>query len=365
VRSDFVKSLFLGVVIVVLTTSIAAQSNDIQYPKNIVLVIADGMGLAHVGVFSEYSKSFATLQRFPVVGIQKTHSASHLVTDSGAAATAMACGEKTYNSAIGMGADTTRCKNLFEYASDAGKATGIVVTSSLVHATPGAFVGHQPFRGFREAIASDFLDSGLDYIVGGGLVYFTNRFTDDRDLRQEMEASGYAVYDYGHMSFKNFLKKDDDKVVYFTSHLEPERRNEGRDYLSKATAHGMRKLREQGPDGFFMMVEASQVDFAGHDNDKNYLIAELRDFGELLDEVFAFAQEDGNTLVIVTADHSTGGLSIESGKPGKGRVRFSFETSRHTADMVPVFAYGPAAEIFGGVYENTQIFQKIREVGGF
>ena len=345
----------------------AAQISDRQYPKNIVFIVGDGMGLAHIGLFSEYSESFRTLIRFPVVGLQKTHSATHLVTDSGAAATAMACGEKTYNSAIGMSADTTRCKNLFEYAEEAGKSTGLVVTSSLVHATPGAFVAHQPFRGFREAIATDFLGSGLDYIVGGGLVYFTNRFTDEKDLRKDFEGLGYHVYDYKHMSFKRFLKKDEskEKVIYFTSHLEPDTRAQGRDYLPKAVAHGLQKLKEQNENGFLMMVEASQIDFAGHDNDKNYLITELRDFGELVDEVFAFAREDGNTLVIITGDHSTGGVSIESGKPGKNRVKFSFDTSRHTGDLVPVFAFGPGAELFGGVYDNTRIFYKIREVGGF
>lgn len=323
------------------------------------------MGLAHFGLFSEYSRSFETLKKFPVVGIQKTHSATHLVTDSGAAATAMACGQKTYNSGIGMAADTTACKNLFEYAREAGKRTGLVVTSSLVHATPGAFTGHQAFRGFREAIAADFLEADLDYVVGGGLVYFTNRFTDDRNLREELEMDGYAVYDYGQMSFKSFAKRDDDKAIYFTSHLEPGTRVEGRDYLPKATAHGMRKLKSIGPDGFLLIVEASQIDYAGHDNDRNYLISELRDFGEVLDEVYAFAEEDGNTLVIVTADHSTGGLYIKSGKPGKNRVQFAFETTRHTADLVPVFAYGPGASLFNGMYDNTRIFYKIKEAGRF
>ena len=346
------------------STALHAQS-DIQYPKNIVLIIGDGMGLAHIGMYSHVVKHPLAVERMPVIGLQKTHSASHLITDSGAAATAMACGVKTYNSAIGMRADTTPCTNLFELANAAGLGTGLVVTSSLVHATPGAFVSHQQFRGFREAIATDYVDAHLDYVVGGGLMYFTNRFTDDRNIRHELEEAGYNVFDYNEMSFKNFSKRQGDKMMYFTSHLEPDRRVQGRTYFPKAVHHGMQWLGDHHTGGYFMMVEASQIDYAGHDNDKHYLLGEMRDFEEMLTLALDLAESDGQTLVIVTADHSTGGLQIEEGKPGKANVKFGFETTRHTADMVPVYAFGPGAELFHGMYDNTDIFRKIVELGRY
>ena len=342
----------------------AVPVEDVEYPKNVILIIGDGMGLAHVGLSMHTANKPLVLEQFPVVGLQKTHSFTHVITDSGASATALSCGEKTYNSAIGMKRDTTPCTNLMELAHTAGKRTGIVVTSSLVHATPGAFVAHQKFRGFREAIASDYLTSNVDYVVGGGLMYFIDRFTDDRNLWDELEAKGYLVADHEHMSFKHFMKLVPEKIVYFTSLMEPQKRQDGRIYLPQAVEHRMDVLEEIGDQGFFMMVEGSQIDFAGHENDRNYLLAEMRDFNEMLAKVIAFAERDGETLVVVTSDHSTGGLSIDGGKPGKV-VKSSFKTSKHTADMVPVYAFGPGAELFSGIYDNTEIFHKIRTLGRF
>jgi len=356
--------LLLGL-LPVQTMSTDATIADVEYPKNVILIIGDGMGLAHVGLAMRASKRPLVLEKFPIIGLQKTHSLTHIITDSGASATAMACGEKTYNSSIGMKRDTTPCANLMELAHLAGKKTGIVVTSSLVHATPAAFVAHQTFRGFRESIASDYLLSDIDYVVGGGLTYFIDRFTDDRNLWDELEAKGYVVADAEHMSFKHFLKIVPDKIVYFTSLLEPQRRKDGRIYFPEAVEHGMHVLNETGDDGFFMMVEGSQIDYAGHENNRNYLLAEMRDFNEMLAKVMEFAERDGETLVIVTSDHSTGGLSIDGGKPGKTAVKSSFKTSRHTADMVPVYAFGPGAELFSGIFDNTEIFHKIRTVGRF
>jgi alkaline phosphatase len=346
-------------------TSVDPTAVEVKYPRNVILVIGDGMGLAHIGLMMHTSKAPLVIEQFPIVGLQKTSSYTHLITDSGAAATAMACGEKTYNSAIGMAKDTTPCANLIELAHLAGKKTGIVVTSSLVHATPAAFVAHQKFRGFREAIAIDYLSSNVDYAVGGGLMYFTNRFTDDRNLWRELEAKGYLVSDFDHMSFKHFLRLAPEKVIYFTAHMEPDKRQDGRVYFTKAVTHGLEVLKKNGDDGFFMMVEGSQIDYAGHENNRNYLLAEMRDFDEMLAGVIAFAEEDGETLVIVTADNSTGGLAIDGGKPGKGSIKSSFTTTRHTADMVPVYAYGPGAELFSGIYDNTEIFHKIRTLGRY
>ncbi len=344
-------------------TAIASHEPG-QAPRNIILIVADGMGLAHIGLAMHSNKNALTLERFPVLGLQKTHSASHLITDSGAAATALSCGLKTYNSAIGMGPDTLPCTNLMELAGIAGKKRGLVVTSSLAHATPGAFVAHQEFRGFREAIAADLVSADLDYVVGGGMMYFNQRFVDDRNLLEELEDNGYFVGDYNNLSFKAFTKKSYQKAIYFTANIEPDSRIEGRSYFPKAVSHGLEFLNRQSENGFFMFVEASQIDFAAHNNDKAYLVAEMKDFDQMLAEVLLFAETNQETLVIVTADHSTGGLSLMHGKVNGG-VKGEFGTTRHTADMVPVFAVGPGAERFSGVYENTEIFDKIRDLGAF
>lgn len=339
-------------------------AQPVEYPRNIILLIGDGMGLAHVAAAMHDATEPLVLESFPVIGLQKTHSASHVITDSGAGATAMACGLKTYNSAIGMDRDTVPGRNLMEYAQDQGKSTGIVVTSSLVNATPAAFVAHQVYRGFQEAIAADYMKLDLDYIVGGGMVYFTNRFSDERNLWQEFKQRGYLVSSFSKQSFKKFSTHMPEKAVYFTAHDTPLPYFQGRDYLPQAAEHGIRVLN-QNSNGFFLMIEGSQIDHAGHAKNLGYLLSEMRDFNETLKAVMEFAEQDGETLVVVTSDHATGGLVIENGKPGKSRVRASFSTKHHTADMVPVYAYGPGAEIFSGIYENTDIFQKIRLVGRF
>ncbi|MDX1477398.1 MAG: alkaline phosphatase [Saprospiraceae bacterium] len=345
--------------------SVESPQKVVERPKNIVLIIGDGMGLAHVAAAIHDATEPLLIEDFPVVGLQKTHSASHLVTDSGAGATAMSCGVKTYNSGIGMSIDTLPVKNLMEYAEEGGKSTGIIVTSSLVNATPAAFVAHQMYRGFQEAIAADYLELDLDYVVGGGLVYFSQRYSDDRDLLKELKGRGYLVGAYHHESFKKFSSRDSDKAYYFTAHDIPLPHFQGRDYLPLAATHGLNLLDRREDNGFFLMIEASQIDHASHAQNLGYLLSEMRDLNETLAAVMAFARGDGETLVIVTADHATGGLYIQNGKPGKGKVRAAFTTKHHTADMVPVYAYGPGAEFFSGIYDNTEIFQKIRQVGGF
>ena len=356
----------IGCIIMLLPLGVTAHDDPAgSKPKNIVLIVADGMGLAHIGLVMHSSKEKIVLERFPIVGLQKTHSASHLITDSGAAATALSCGVKTYNSSIGMNADTVPCTNLMELAALAGLKRGLVVTSSLAHATPGAFVAHQEFRGFREAIAADFVKADLDYVVGGGMMYFNQRFVDDRNLLEELEDNGYYVSGYNSMSFKSFAKKTYQKGIYFTANIEPDTRLEGRSYFPKAVARGLEFLNDIGENGFFLFVEASQIDFAAHNNDRAYLVAELKDFDKMLAEVVAFTEDHPETLVIVTADHSTGGFSLDPGKAESVNPKGEFGTTRHTADLVPVFAMGPGAELFSGLYENTEIFMKIRSLGVF
>ena len=322
------------------------------------------MGLAHVAVAMHDAVEPLVIEEFPVIGLQKTHSASHVVTDSGAGATAMSCGVKTYNSGIGMTRDTLPAKNLMEYAEERGKSTGVIVTSSLVNATPAAFVAHQMYRGFQEAIAADYLDLDLDYVVGGGLVYFTQRYSDERNLSRELVARGYDVSAYNSESFKKFSARLPQKAVYFTAHDIPLPHFQGRDYLPLAATHGMQVLSQNSEKGFFLMIEASQIDHASHANNLGYLLSEMRDLNETLAAVMSFARANRETLVIVTADHATGGLSAQETRPARGKVRAGFSTKHHTSDMVPVYAFGPGAEFFAGIYD-TEIFQKIRQVGGF
>ncbi|MFM9950702.1 MAG: alkaline phosphatase [Saprospiraceae bacterium] len=334
-------------------------------PLNVILMIGDGMGLTQItaGLYRNGNK--LNLERFPVVGLHKSHSSSDLVTDSAAGATAFSCGIKTYNGAIGVDRDTAPVATILEEAEGRGLATGLVATSSITHATPASFIAHVRSRDQYEDIAADFMKTEIDLFIGGGRQYFERRKTDDRNLWQELEARNYQV--------SALAKEDLDKVVldfsknfaFFTAEGEPVPAASGRDYLPLASrlAPVFLNQRSKGK-GFFLMIEGSQIDWGGHANDSQYIIDEMIDFDKAIGAVLDFAAEDGNTLVIVTADHEAGGYAIMLGSSMDSIVP-GFTTKGHTATMIPVFAYGPGAELFGGMYENTAIYRKMRAALNF
>lgn len=329
-------------------------------PKNVILMIGDGMGLGQISAGLYSNNNRLNLEQFPVVGFHKSHSATDLITDSAAGATAFACGVKTYNNAIGLTTDSLPCYTLLEEAEDRGLATGMVVTSQITNATPAAFIAHQPLRVMNENIAADFLETDIDIFVGGGLSYFVNRSFDDRNLRKELEEKGYLVYDYTQGSIHRVRMDLGKKFAFFTAENLPSGVNLGRNYLPYASQIAAQFLTQKSDEGFFLMVEGSQIDWAAHSNDADWMIKEMLDFDRAIGQILAFAKKRGDTLVIVTADHETGGVAIDE-KSKMNRLRLDFTTNHHTAAMIPVFAYGPGARRFSGIYDNTQIYYKIKE----
>ena len=332
-------------------------------PPNVVLLIGDGMGLAQISaVYIDRPADFV-FDRFPVIGLQKTSSADNLVTDSAAAATAMATGVKTYNSAVGLGPDSARLTNLVELAAANDYATGLVATSSLTHATPAAFAAHARLRGMVEGIAADLSTSSLDLLIGGGQRAFERRY-DGRNLLDTLRVRGFRVYPTGSRPLRKLDPTTDERLAYFTADQEPVSVREGRRYLPTAATLAMQRLAARRRAGYFLLVEGSQIDWAGHQNDGPTLLAELHDFQRTVARVLDLARKQGNTLVIVTADHETGGLGIGE-QSRMGAPRLAFSSKKHTGTVVPVFAAGPGAERFAGIYENTAIFDKLVEVLGW
>jgi len=326
-------------------------------------MIGDGMGLSQISA-ALYSENKIALERFPVIGFQKTQSADNLTTDSAAAATAMACGKKTLNNAIGLDEQGQPCKTILEEAEENGLATGLVSTSSIVHATPASFIAHQKSRIFYEEIAADFLLSKIDLFIGGGKQFFDRRESDNRNLTKELIAQGASVYDYFNHDLTKTTAFANKRFVFFTADNNPLPAFHGRDYLPYATRKSLEFLSKRSEKGFFLMVEGAQIDWSCHANQTTPLLKELKDFDNAILQAYAFAKKDGQTLLIVTADHETGGLAINPGSQMK-KLELKFTTNGHTAAMVPVFAYGPGAEQFNGIYENTEIFYKMREALGF
>lgn len=331
-----------------------------QVVKNIIFLVGDGMGTSQVYSGLVANKGESYLKTMPVSGFSKTNSSDRFITDSAAGATAFASGVKTYNGAIGVDENEVPKKTILEMAEEKGMATGLISSCAITHATPAAFIAHQQNRGMQEEIAADFLKTEIDVFIGGGRKYFNQR-EDERDLLVELEAKGYDVVTT--MDSLRFSKGQNVAALVEEDHPAPAMLGRG-DMLIDASDFALDRLKNN-KNGFFLMVEGSQIDWGGHDNNVPYIVTEMLDFDRTLGEILKFAAKDGETLVVVTADHETGGFSVNGGSLETGIVEGKFTTGGHTAVMVPVFAYGPKAELFSGIMENTDIFFKFKEAWGW
>jgi alkaline phosphatase len=322
--------------------------------KNVILFIGDGMGIPAVYAAMSASPVPLNFERFPVTGFQKTYSANAYITDSGAAGTAIASGTKTKNGAIGVDEFGIPVASVRAVAEENGLATGVVATSSVTHATPASFIAHQSSRGSYEDIASDFLKTDVDVFIGGGYDHFANR-SDKHNLIDSLKAKGYDIA----TDLAMVLKSGSGKLAGLTYPGQPPYRLKGRgDMLPASTAKTI-DILSRNKKGFFLMVEGSQIDWAGHANSADTLIDETLDLDKAIGVALNFAEKDGHTLVVVTADHETGGVTITGGDMKTRSVKLSFSTKDHTAVVVPVFAFGPGAENFTGIYDNTELPKKI------
>jgi len=321
-------------------------------PKNVILLIGDGMGTSQIYGGMIANHNVLALERFKHIGFIKTYSFDNIITDSGAGATAFSIGQKAYNNAIGVSADTMAHETVLESAAKAGKATGLIATSSITHATPASFVAHVPHREMHDDIAWEIVNSPLQLFIGGGRQYFNKR-EDGRDLIAEAQQRGFFMVD--NEKAMNELPAQVRFGALLWDDAAPKKTDGRDDILPRATTFALDRLA-QNEKGFFLMVEGSQIDWGGHANDADYIVQEMIDFDKAVAMALDFAEKDGETLVIVTADHETGGFALNGGDFKAGTVKGAFTTKKHTAVMVPVFAFGPGAEYFMGIQENTDLY---------
>lgn len=348
-------TLFLLIILTCLLSTSCSNSksnNTTNKPQNIILLIGDGMSIPQICASMLTQESPTSFEQFPVTGLVKTHSKSHRITDSAAGGTAIATGHKTNNGMIGMNADSIAVPSMLEIFSDRGMKTGVIATSYITHATPASFVAKNINRNNYEEIAADFANSDkVDLLIGGGRNHFNKR-KDNVNLIEKMQSDGWNYYD-------TLINVDTsaNKIIILADndHLPPYsiRGN----FLPEATSLALRNLKNEN--GFFLMVEGSQIDFACHDKDSTYLINEMNDFNNTINVVLEFAEENPNTLVIVTADHETGGLTIIDPDENYTKTNLHFSNGSHTPLLVPIFAFGPKANRFTGIMDNTDIFKKI------
>ncbi len=338
-------------------------SKNVKEPKvkNIIFMIGDGMGLSQVTAGMFMNGNQLELERCTSIGIQKPYAADDLITDSAAGATAFSIGRKTNNGYLGLDALGVSHTTIMEDLSKRGMATGLIVTSTIVHATPAAYFAHQKDRDNYEDIAMDLVNSDFNLFIGGGKKYFDRRTKDTLNLITQLKSRDYYVTDYFANDLNEMIFPKVKKFCYFTADGDPLPVSMGRTYLPIATMKGIQFLNELSNKGFFLMVEGSQIDWGGHENDANYIITEVLDFDKAIKAAFDFAEKDQHTLVVITADHETGGFAINSGKKF-GDLKTGFTTKKHSADLIPVYAFGPGAEQFSGIYENTEIYFKMKKL---
>jgi alkaline phosphatase len=325
-----------------------------QLPDNIILMIGDGMGLSQIQAGLTANFGSLNLLEFKSIGLVMTQSSSDYVTDSGAGATAMASGVKTYNGAIGVDSDSVPVKTILEYAEEKGLSTGLISTSALTHATPASFIAHNIDRNNYEGIALDFLKTDVDVLIGGGRDNFIKR-TDKKNLISEFKDKDYQVT----FSMDTARRITGGKLVALTAPSHNPGIIEGRDDMLPVAVTTALKILSKNRKGFFLMVEGSQIDWGGHANNTGFVAMEVIDFDKAIGHVLTFAKNHGNTLVIVTADHETGGMAISNGSFAEGKVAALFATTNHTGLMVPILTYGPGAELFTGFQQNTDLFKKM------
>ncbi len=355
-------SLIALVVMGMLSSCVSKKEETPEPPKavNVIYMIGDGMALPQVYAAMLASREEMTFSQFPYIGVVDTHSASNDITDSAAGGTALASDHKTKNAMIGMNPDTVPVMTVFDALGELGKETGIVVTSYVTHATPAAFYAEVPHRKQYEEIAVQMAENPyLNLIIGGGMRYFNER-TDSLNLVERMENElGWKVYDtladidvtckkYAVMADKNHM---------------PHAAERG-DFLPRAVKTALKTL-DGAENGFFLMVEGSQIDMACHAHDSTWMMDEMMDFDYAVKVALDYAKEKGNTLVVVTADHETGGLTLPDPQGHYTNVTFNYSTGSHTCLPVMVYAYGPGAEQFTGWMQNNELKAKIMNACGY
>ena len=330
-----------------------------ERPKNIILMIGDGMSLSIMYTAWVANHGHLNIDNCRYVGLSKTYSANKLITDSGAGATAFATGYKTNNHSVGVDAAGHAHPSILEIAKGHNLSTGLIATCNILDATPSAFIAKTNDRDKWDEIAQQYTSSNVDFVFGGGRKFFKNG-KDGKDLTKELAHKGYHLP----ITMQELQKVKEGKVFALMTDDNLPAPAERGDELSGAAMKAI-ELLSQNENGFFLMIEGSMIDDRAHENNLELVIDETLDFDHAIGDVLKWASDNGETLVIITADHETGGLTLLDGDISSGRVECSFSTEGHSGVMVPVYSFGPGAENYSGIFENTDLYNKMIRAYGF
>ena len=322
--------------------------------KNVIFLIGDGMGLSQI-VAAMFANKNLTLMGLKNIGLQQNNALDAFTTDSAAGGSALATGEVHANRHISARVDGTAYPSLSDFFYDRGRAVGVVMLGDIADATPTAFFGHSVERDNSDELTAWLLKGRLDLLCGSGIRKFTHR-DDGIDLVGELSKQ----YDF--VRSVDELNAAKGKVICIDEEMDEAAEEKNLTLLADATRGAIEKLRERSGKGFFLMVEGAKIDYAGHSRCLPGSVIETLSFDLAVAEALKFADSNGETLVVVTADHETGGLTLIDGDEATGRIMGVYVSDDHTPVMLPVFAYGPGSDRFRGTYRNTEIPRRIKSL---
>lgn len=336
-----------------------------ERPKNVILLISDGAGMSQVWAAAMANKGQLNVLNMPYTGYLFTGSTDNYHTDSAAGGSALATGIKTKNRFIGVDTLGKAVSNIPDRLYEKHIVSGIISNDRVTGATPSAFYAHVDERNMSDSIARNLLDSKLSLIVGGFHPVFTKA---DSALWKGLEEKGFevrhGVAGMDSVDSERLLAFGADSADREWDKLDADQNSLRTGYrmIEDAFSPSVSFLKERGENGFFLMVEGAKIDGGGHSNSMPFTVSEYLSFDRLVGQALQYADEDGETLVIVTSDHETGGLVLLDADKDKGHVLGDFATTDHTGIPVPLMAYGPGAELFQGFLENADIAKRIYQV---
>lgn len=318
-------------------------------PRNVILLISDGAGFSSFWAAATANGGYLNATNIKHVGFSNTSSANDYTTDSAAGGTAMSTGEKTNNRHIGMDANGKEIANLPERLAKIGIRSGIMSNDKVTGATPSSFYAHRTERDQSDSIAADLSRSPASLIIAG---YHDAFGANNEAILNRVKAGGFEVY----KGIANLPKNGTNKKVLCFDGDRPE---ENFRMLENAFDESVKFLSANNKKGFFLMLEGAKIDHGGHNNKLNIIVDEYLSFDRVIGKALQFADNDGETLVVITSDHETGGLIVFDGNYKTGTVAGTFTTTDHTGLPVPLLSYGPGADQFTGFIQNADISNKV------
>lgn len=331
--------------------------HDANKPTNIIIIIEEGIGIPALSAAQLIKGSDLNLAKAATIGMMKTSSAHDVVSDPASMGTAIACGIKTHNGTIGMDTLYQKVTNLFELAKKEKMSVGFITTSYIVDPVPAAFYAHQPTKTSYGMIANDLVKSGMDVFIGGGKKYLREK-GDSTSLYKELNTKGYKILeDYGDLKAKSHKKI----AGVLKAEALPSINNGRGDYLNLAWLRAFKTL-VRNDTGYMLVIHNAHINWAAANNEKKDMMSEILDMDNLLGQILNMTGPDNQTLILVIGGFETGAVSVMGNKYSKTDPNMKFGSKLRTSSMVPVFASGTGASIFSGIFDNTDIFLKIKSL---